>query len=315
MLGGALHVLGVGVGQSVLGEDGVHLGRIVARAPQHVDDLPDGVLRVVRPLGDTDDHLVAVLRSLEPFLGDEDVVGERPAFRQQEGIVSVDLQPSDEGVVGTFEDFDDLALALAVLAACKEGDAHLVVVHGVRRVAFRHEDGGAAVLGQEGVLPVALALERARHDLVGVLEFVAPFLGFADEVVGEHVLQDVQAQHLEWVGVELQFGIDALEADALGGVQLDEVGELFHKLLLGHPFAALLFFLNFLVFLSHSGRGLWHTFRTPGPSVCLPVARSVAFRACGRHVCSLRVRRPHPPFRRVRREGPQAGAGRTRCTK
>ena len=214
--------------------------------------MADGVLGRLGPLDDLHDDLVAVLGVLQPLLGDEDVVGQRAAFGEQEGVVLVDLQLADEGVVGAFEYLDDFALALAVLSPCEEGDTHGVIVHGVGRVAFSDEDGRAAVVGQQGILAVALALERAGHDLVRILQLEMSFLRFAEEIVLHHFLEDVRAKHLQGVRIQLQFGADTLHADAFVGLELEQVSQFLDELFLGHSLAGLFFFLLFFVFLSHN---------------------------------------------------------------
>ena len=77
LVGGFLHLLRIFVGQSVLSQNGVHLGIVVACGSKHIDDFAHDVL-VFRcgPLGDFHQHLVAVFPSFELVLGYDDVVDE-----------------------------------------------------------------------------------------------------------------------------------------------------------------------------------------------------------------------------------------------
>ena len=77
---------GVDIRQSEFGKDGVHLCGVVARFAQDVDDLPDGVFRLVGPFHYFHDGFVSRLSAFQLFFGDEDVIGKRTVFRHQEGV-------------------------------------------------------------------------------------------------------------------------------------------------------------------------------------------------------------------------------------
>ncbi len=143
--------------QSVLGQDSVHLGGVLASLAEDVNDLADRVLCLVRPLHDADHGLVARLALLEVLFGDEDVVGQRAVLCEEVGIALLHLQGSHEGLVATLEYFSDGSLADVVFPAGQERDLHRVAVHGVEAVALSHQDGFAAFLRLEGVLAVCLA--------------------------------------------------------------------------------------------------------------------------------------------------------------
>ena len=77
LVGGLFHLLRISVGQAILGEDGMHLGIVVACRTKHIDDFAHDVLVLRRgPLGDFHQHLVAVFPSFELVLGYDDVVDE-----------------------------------------------------------------------------------------------------------------------------------------------------------------------------------------------------------------------------------------------
>ena len=65
LVGSLLYGCGVLVGQSVLCQDGVHLGIVLARLAQDIDDMAHGVLCVLGPFGYLHHGLVAVLALLE----------------------------------------------------------------------------------------------------------------------------------------------------------------------------------------------------------------------------------------------------------
>src|SRR3712207_2890593 len=172
LLGGFLHGLGVFIGQSVLGEDGVHLDVVVARLSQDVDDFADGALAfLVGPLRYAHDGLVVCLAAFYLSAGYDDVVGQHVGLGYEVGHVLVYLQAAHEGVFLAFEYLDDLRFLDVVDAAGHEREFHFVAGEGAHGVALRHEDGLLAIHGYDGVLAVGLALEGAFLYLaVGVEE-------------------------------------------------------------------------------------------------------------------------------------------------
>ena len=131
LFGGILHSLGIVVGQSEFGQDGVHFGIVLSLPAQDVDHLSDGALRLFGPFHDFHHGLVARLSALELVLGDEDVGGQRAAFGDEEAVALFHLQETDEGVLGAADDFDDFGFAGVSRPAGHHGDAHAVAVEGV----------------------------------------------------------------------------------------------------------------------------------------------------------------------------------------
>ena len=87
---------------------------------------------------------------------DEDV-----ALGDEEGEVFLDLQLTNGLVDLVRQDLRYHRLLDVVLTACHQGYAHPVAIEGKHRVALRDEDGRAAIVGQESILAVGLAQERA----------------------------------------------------------------------------------------------------------------------------------------------------------
>ncbi len=203
--GGVLHLLRVAVGQSVLGQDGVHLHVVLTLCAQYVDHLSHDILRVLRgPLCDFHHGHLSGLASLELLLGYEDVVGEDGALGDEEGIVFLHLQHADGLVVLALEYLDDHGLLDVVLPSCHECHAHAVATLCEHGVALAHEDGVAAVVGQERVLAVGLAYKRALLHLCLEVQAVDGVAHLGQVVVPRHLLHHVDGEHLQRVGVQPQ---------------------------------------------------------------------------------------------------------------
>ena len=187
-VGGALHGGGVLVGQAVLGQDGVHLGVVLAVLAQDIDHLAARVARVVGPVGDAHYGLVAGGAALELGLGDEDVGGQIFGVGIERGKVLVDPQGADECLFLFLDNLRDDCLGFATLDTGGDGDADAVAVESVQGVALGHENRLAVVVGDHAVLAVAQAHEGARG---------------GDGVDGCLVLA---GGHLEYVAVKCQLG-------------------------------------------------------------------------------------------------------------
>ena len=247
LLGGRLHINRISIGQAVLGENGVHLGGVVARLAQHIDHLAERIAGLFGPLGNPGHHLVAVLAALELVFGDEDIISQRVGLGQQEGIVPRHFQAAHQGGVGPFDNLDDLPFGLMTTTARAQGHLHLIVVHGMGRVAFGYQDRLPPSVGQEAVPPVALALEGAGHHLPLVVQLIMPRLCHRQETVLQHFLHRVGTQHLERMRREVQPRVELLQCHAVGRPCIEITGHEFRQLFLLHALPA--FFLFFL--LSH----------------------------------------------------------------
>ena len=101
---GFRHGGGILVGQAVLGEDGVHLGCVVAGVAEDIHHAAYGVLGGRGPVHDFDHGLLAVEGALETGLGDEDVAAQAAVCHVEEGVVALHLQAAhitlaDEGFI------------------------------------------------------------------------------------------------------------------------------------------------------------------------------------------------------------------------
>ena len=128
------------VGQFVFGQDGVHLGVVVARHAQALDQLAHGALAPLGPVGYAHDDLFAVLHvGVQPF-GEVDVHRHTARVGAYEYLVRPYFGDADIGFAAAFDDACDLALHLPVAAAVHDDHLHAVAVQGVGRVALVDED-------------------------------------------------------------------------------------------------------------------------------------------------------------------------------
>ena len=204
LVGCSFHVFRIDIWQTELRQDGMHLGVVVSGLSQDVDNLTDRVLGIFRPFGDFHHGLVAILSALQHVAWNEDVIGQRTVFGEEESIELVHLQCAHKGVLGTFDDFYHFAFYLASLSLGGKGNLHLVAMHGMSGIPFGNEDGFATVFRQERVLSVALALELSGQDDAVVVQLEMSVLHHLNEVVFCHFIQDVQAEHLQRMGGKVQ---------------------------------------------------------------------------------------------------------------
>ena len=224
-VGYGLHVLGVGVRQAELRQDGMHLGIVLASASQNVHHLADGVLGAFRPLHHADNGLVAVLALLQEVLGDEYVGSQGTVLGEQVGIVLAYLQCAHELLFRTLHYLYDLCFADMVAAACQHGGLHLVSVHGVHGVALGHQDGFSAIIGVERVLAVGLAVEYSLHYLRRCIQRIAIAGSLLDIVVQKHVFQTIHTKHLGRVGGQFQVSEQTFQVIHLSCILLEQLYE------------------------------------------------------------------------------------------
>ena len=182
----------------------MHLGVVVSGLSQNVNHLTDRVLGILRPFGDFYQGLVTILSTLQHIAWNEDVIGQRAVFGEEESIELVYLQRTYKGILGTFDDFYHFAFYLASLALGGERDFHLVAMHGMSGIALGNEDRFATVFRQERVLSVALALELTGQDNAMVVQLEVSVFHYLNEVVFCHFIQDVHAEHLQRMGGKVQ---------------------------------------------------------------------------------------------------------------
>ena len=244
-----LYALRILVGESILHEDGVHLHVVVARRSEHVHHLSDEVLVLcVRPLRDTHHGAVARLATLEPLLRHEDIMDEERLLCDEEGNVAVHAQLAGEGVLLAMEDLRHHGLLDMVAATGEELHADAVSRECRHGIALRDEDRRAAIVGQECVLAVGLALERALLHLSLRVQPIRILAVLGEEVVPCHVLHDVEGQHLHRMGGQAQILEHLLHAHGLSGSRLEVVYKHLGELLLVKALTAFFFFCHSRLF-------------------------------------------------------------------
>ena len=196
------HVGRILIWQSILGENGIHLGVVVALLTQNIDHLAKNVLVLaVGPCLDLHDSLVASLSALDLLFRDNDVVRQQSVLCDEEGEVFLHPQTSYELVACVFEDADDHSLLDMPFATCHERHLHLVAVERRHGVAFSHEDWLAAVVGDEAVFAVRLTSEDSLLHLCLGIEAIRVFAYLCEEVVPCHLFHDVDGKHLQRMSV------------------------------------------------------------------------------------------------------------------
>ena len=88
----------------VFGQNGVHLGVVLARLAQNVDQFAHGAFRAGRPFGDAYDDLVAVFHVRAVALVEVDVDGHLARVDTHEDIVFVDFGRADVAFAAAFDD-------------------------------------------------------------------------------------------------------------------------------------------------------------------------------------------------------------------
>ncbi len=188
----------------------MHLGVVLARAAQDVNNLSHGILGVFRPFHNLHHGLVARLSLLQVGLRDEDGVGQRAVLGEQIGIFAAHLQRAYEGSVRTLNDFRHLCLAHMIPAAGQQGGLHDVAVHGMQAVAFGHQNGFAAIGRLQGVLSVRLAVEGAFQYLCGAVGHIYVALHLFNIVIQLQFVQNVQTEHFGGMRTQVQQAVDTL---------------------------------------------------------------------------------------------------------
>ena len=161
----------------------MHLCGVVTRFAQDVDNLPDGVFRLVGPFYYFHDGFVSRLSAFQLFFGDENVIGKRTVFRHQEGVGTAYFQCAYKGVVGTFQYFYHFSFGFAATAFGVEGNAYFIIVHGVCRITLGHEYRVTSTFGNERILSIAFTLESTCHFHSMIVQFIFAFLHFGDVII------------------------------------------------------------------------------------------------------------------------------------
>ena len=227
----------------------MHLGIVLTRLAEDIDDGADDVLMFgIGPLYDLHDGLIVSLTALQLALGDDDVVDESGVLGDEEGPVLLDAQLTHDGVMGALDNLDDHCLLDVLVATGHIGHLHTVAIHRRHRVALGHEHRGAAIVGQERVAPVGLTTERAFLYLRLLIQAIGIVAHLREEIVPRHLLHRIDGEHLQRMGVELQYLENLLQRERLVGMMLEEVLQQFADLLLSQPFSTFLLSHSFIFF-------------------------------------------------------------------
>ena len=178
----------------------MHFSSVVTRFSEDVDHFAKRILCFFRPFGNADNSLIAVLPAFQLVFRDKDVVSQGTSFRKQERIVLADFQYADKGFVGVFQNLDYLRFQLMLFTFGTQGNFHLVIVHCMGRVAFRNENGFSSLFRDKRVLSIAFTYEGSGQNLSFVIDFIAPFFDFNQEVVFQHFFHYIDAEHFSWMG-------------------------------------------------------------------------------------------------------------------
>ena len=144
-VGGVFDLLGEPVRQVEFRQDGMHLGLVLPRHAQHVDQVPDGIGVSAVPAVDHHRHLHALLRSHFGALGgiDLDIPGHALALHEHPGLLSDAVVDAHELLAAPLDYLDYFAfaalggLSLAGTAVgprlhfARDGDPYKVPIEGV----------------------------------------------------------------------------------------------------------------------------------------------------------------------------------------
>ena len=129
-----------------------------------------------------------------------------------------------------------------VLAASEEGELHTVAIERAHGVALRYEDRLLAAVRDDGVLAVGLAYELALHHLYTLVEAIGIVTYFGEVVIPSHLFHDVDSEHLERVGSEMETPEYLFEAERYARLTGKEFLQLLGELRLVHSLATFLSF-------------------------------------------------------------------------
>ena len=233
LLCGILDIFRILVRKAILRQDGMHLDVVVALLTQHVDNLSDDVLRLLRrPLRNLDHCLVARLAALQLLLRYQHVVHKDVSFRHEEGIVLLHLQLTHGLVNLVRQNLYHHRLLHVPLTTCHHSHAHPVTIHGKQRVTLRDKDVLAAVIGLKRVLAVSLADECTLLHLRLQVQLVAIVAVLRQEVVPSHLVHRLHCQHLGRMRRQLQVPEYLLKRERLARILLEQCLQHLHQALL-----------------------------------------------------------------------------------
>ena len=243
LVGSIFYILRIFVWQTILCEDGIHLHIIVTLLSENINHFADRTLVfLVRPFDDANDSLVIRFAAFQFAAWYDDVMGKDIARCNQVGNIFIHLQSSHEAIFSTFQNLIDLCFLNMILAASEEGELHTVAIERAHGVALRYEDRLLAAVRDDGVLAVGLAYELALHHLYTLVEAIGIVTYLGEVVIPSHLLHDVDSEHLERVGSEMETPEYLFEAERYARLTGKEFLQLLGELRLVHSLATFLSF-------------------------------------------------------------------------
>ena len=162
------------VGQSVLFQNGMDLGLVLAGAAQHLENLADGIELGVIPFHQLNHHHVSVVRLAQKFFGQIEIFSHPAVVCQQESMLGGNVYRTHVGGFGPFQNLHHLALLFgAGTGGRKKQDLHPVAVQPHAGVGVAHKNifgkSRAGDVAGAGLGQVQLAFhkpffkEQAKH--------------------------------------------------------------------------------------------------------------------------------------------------------
>ncbi len=90
------------------------------------------------------------------------------------------------------------------LRRARKCEFHAVAIKCTHRVALRNEDRFLFAIRDYGVLAICLSNEFTLHHLHALVQAIGIVTYLSEIVIPCHFLHDVDGQHLEWMGGEMQ---------------------------------------------------------------------------------------------------------------
>ena len=182
-IGRFLHVFGIFVRQSVLCQNGVHFGGVVARFAQHVNHFSDGIIGFFRPLHNFNHHFIAVFGSVEFIHGDKNIVCQKLAVHYQKREIFLHFQHTNKTALSTLKNLDNRSFGVGSFSFCQQLYANAVAVHGVLAVSFGNVYDVGVVVGNEEVFAVASSLETPFENQSAIIQAISSARGFQQHVI------------------------------------------------------------------------------------------------------------------------------------
>ena len=188
-----LDLLGIAVRQIEFGENRMHLGIVVARLAEHVDDLSFGAAHRIGPTRDLYEHLFAAFRAMQGARRHENIRRHLTAVdaNEREGVALGHLDDADVVLLRPLDDFDDLAFGIAGTALAGDGHAHPVAVQRMVRPRGIHVNILVHTLHDHVQRARGSHVDRSLDRLpLGVTQSVFSFRNLLDHALRRQIAND-----------------------------------------------------------------------------------------------------------------------------